>query len=402
MYPICLGFQQGVSWGRCWKDVPLDTCQFQDEPWFDVTMWGDTLSVHLNWDFNAAAFGGACTAQVSWNGQQVAADTSIKQITMMSTEVNGALVSDEAAAGLSDLEVTGGAVLKRPTVGDILLEIPSGFATCGYDPSCGVADYHKFDFSVANTHPTEERTLRLIISRQFYPGNGYPSWTRSTKQFAEITGMSAMIWGDQTTLEPIGLPHQISKQWHNDVPSEYSANTKKADGSVVNSHWWTVNIIVHLPPNFSKDLSLALAYEKYRGVQSWSHSQLSLIGWSESTNWLWEEAALGMSGENFVIDPLGENTQAAITDVRPKLFDGVWKGRLFLLLLATKKAHVLMLSILYQKTLEEEISGSFLMNLAPFDTRKRWYHKFAQVDLACLTPCIHPSRMTVLSRVRYK
>jgi hypothetical protein len=83
---------------------------------------------------------------------------------------------------------------------------------------------------------------------------------------------------------------------------------------------------MHLPPNFSKQLKLVLAYEKHRGVNAYSHSQLSTIGYSTTTNWLWEESALGSSGEHFVMDPLGEFTRATVTDVRPKLFEGQWKG----------------------------------------------------------------------------
>ena len=45
-----------------------------------------------------------------------------------------------------------------------------------------------------------------------------------------------------------------------------------------------------------------------------------------SDRWLWEESALGSSGENMCFDPLGTHTRAFVTDVRPKLFDGGWKG----------------------------------------------------------------------------
>jgi len=292
----------------------MSTCLVQEEAWFDITMWGDSLSVHLNWNWDASKLEGQCTATVNWDGVSVDAAASQKQISKVMTEVEGALVEGEEATGLNDLNVIGGSfVLKRGTVGDIVMEVPTNLATCRYDPSCGNANFHKVDFTVQNLHPTEVRTLRLTISRQF--NTRYPGFTQGTRGFAEITGFSAMIW-DQDTQEPIGLPHQISKNWHNQ-PSDYSANN--------NAHWWTVNILVHLPPNFSKDLSLALAYEKYRGVNAYSHSQLSTIGYSEKKAWLWEEAALGSSGENFVMDPLGEHTRAVITDVRAKLFDGTWK-----------------------------------------------------------------------------
>ena len=78
-----------------------------------------------------------------------------------------------------------------------------------------------------------------------------------------------------------------------------------------------------MPPNSTISLSLALNYERYGGLAAWSHAQLSIVGYSDK--WLWEQAALGTGGENFVMDPLGTHTRAFITDVRPKLFDGSWK-----------------------------------------------------------------------------
>ena len=82
-------------------------------------------------------------------------------------------------------------------------------------------------------------------------------------------------------------------------------------------------MLLRLPPNSSIALSLALSYERYGGVPAWSHAQLSIVGYSDK--WLWEQAALGTGGENICFDPLGTHTRSFITDLRPKLFDGVWK-----------------------------------------------------------------------------
>ena len=119
---------------------------------------------------------------------------------------------------------------------------------------------------------------------------------------------------------PCPCPHPLlrglnSKNWHTDSTAAYWAGF---DG-----YWWTANSLLRLPPSSTISLSLALSYERYGGVPAWSHAQLSIVGYSDK--WLWEQAALGSGGENICFDPLGSHTRAFITDVRPKLFDGLWK-----------------------------------------------------------------------------
>jgi hypothetical protein len=99
-------------------------------------MWGDSLSVHLNWNLNSALFDNHCTATVQWDGVRVSGDSN--QITSMMTEVSGSLVKGVDATGFADLKVTEGSEgtvrdgLKRPTVGDIVLEVPINLRRCQY------------------------------------------------------------------------------------------------------------------------------------------------------------------------------------------------------------------------------------------------------------------------------
>ena len=304
------------SWGKCYNVTTPPSCNIEDEPWFDITQWGDTISVILNWNFDTSLYGDDCNGTVTFNG--VTKDMNDSQIAMVLTEQNGNLVDgiDGVATGLTDLKVEStdsSLITTREKFGDFVLDVRQNLQSCGYNKDCGTVPHQTVNFSVENNHSTEERTLRLTISRNFDktgdgdigPGGG---------DFSEITGISAVIL-DQATNEPIGLPHQISKNWHvGSVETPYDAK----------NFWWTVNMIMHLPPSFSKNMTLVLAYEKYHEVSAFSHSQLSTIGYSFKHSWLWEQAALGSGGENFVMDPLGEHTRAVITDVRVKWFDGAW------------------------------------------------------------------------------
>ena len=71
-------------------------------------------------------------------------------------------------------------------------------------------------------------------------------------------------------------------------------------------------------------LEFTLVYNMYGGVPSFSNSQLSLIGYTDS--WVWYQAALGSLGENYCMDAIGSHSRSQITDVRVSLFDGFWTG----------------------------------------------------------------------------
>ena len=86
----------------------------------------------------------------------------------METEVSGSLVTGEVATGLPDVNVVSAAakwILKRPTVGDVVLEIPRTFASCGYDVACSNADYHTLPFTVQNTGSE----MRALSSSMMFP-----------------------------------------------------------------------------------------------------------------------------------------------------------------------------------------------------------------------------------------
>ncbi|CAN0018214.1 unnamed protein product, partial [Heterosigma akashiwo] len=161
---------------------------------------------------------------------------------------------------------------------------------------------------------------------------------------AEITGLSVVLFDDEGN--PTGVPLQISKNWHTGSTAAYWAG--------YNGYWWTVNLMLRLPPGASFSGQLGFSYQEYGGVPAFSHAQLSIVGYSDQ--WQWEESALGSGGENLCLDPLGSHTRAAITDVRPNLFDAKWKenvggGDWLVYFNGTG-------SFVYQRSLEHSISAA--------------------------------------------
>ena len=332
-YPKCVGFVQGSSWGKCHSICTAA----EPTMWMEVSAWGDSLSIRLKWDAPFAISDG-CVGEIKMS---VTSDDGTvagsRAITLGSTNqpVSGAEVSlhlevhpdDNQFKNVKDLsdasdtihkasvtmvpnqKYSNGHVLRRPATRDNIVEVPTNLPKCGYNKDCAKLPLMTIPIEIMNGHENELRTVRLVFSRKFQ--------TRSkillqSQPSAEITGFSAQLFSNGM---PTGIPCQISKNWH-------SGNTD-AEWAGFDGTWWAVNCLLRLPPNTKMKLSLGINYEKYGGVNAFSHAQLSIVGYSDK--WLWEEAALGTSGENICFDPLGSHTRAFITDVRPKLFDGQWK-----------------------------------------------------------------------------
>jgi len=344
-YTSCVGHQPGVQWGKCYdtgspngevcdsdygtiggscktQAFPIcnenskcskdpSTC-YLEPPWFDVTMWGDSIALHFHWAVTPGCSGTVqFEAEMDFKTVTHTADyeSNTRRINMLLTGQEGAstLYEDTGGGGLDNLQVTTSwAVTKRRDFGDVVVMAPKSIPTCDYSP-CR-AKFAKVDVTVANSNVSESQTVRLTLRRS---GAVTYDGTPTSRIGAEITGMNVMVL-DKNTQQPIGIPIHISKNWHDGKGS-----------SIYRGTWWTANLLFHLPPRYTLDLTFAIVYEQFKGIPAFSHAQLSIVGYS--TMWLWEEAALGTGGENFVMDPQGSHTRAVITDVRPKLFDGQWK-----------------------------------------------------------------------------
>ena len=121
-----------------------------------------------------------------------------------------------------------------------------------------------------------------------------------------ITG-TVMLLSDADSGRPLGIPVQISKNWH---------------GSSVNVHqgqWLRGSTMLTLQPGARQRIKLRLVYGYWGGAGTVSHSQLSLIGFK--ANWKWDQSALGAWGESLTYDPTQHLGGAFLDDIRPTFTD---------------------------------------------------------------------------------
>lgn len=144
-------------------------------------------------------------------------------------------------------------------------------------------------------NPTEERKMVRLQFEKTAGGMaqrvGFP-----------ITGVSAVLRDRDGN--PVGIPVQLSKNWHNDpLAGKYSGQ------------WFHGISQIPLPPETNLGLELTIAYGHWGGVPAASHAQLSLIGWGR--NQRWDQSALGSWGESICFEPDQIQGKATVTDVRP-------------------------------------------------------------------------------------
>jgi len=118
---------------------------------------------------------------------------------------------------------------------------------------------------------------------------------------SSITGGCAMFRDHRG--EPLGIPVQISKNWH--------------ETTAVNRHWYHFYAMPLLPAGGRHELEFTIARAKWGATFAASHAQLSLVGWG--THQQWEESALGCWGESITYDPDLTLGRSMIDDVRPFL-----------------------------------------------------------------------------------
>ena len=117
-----------------------------------------------------------------------------------------------------------------------------------------------------------------------------------------ITG-TVMLLCDADDGRPLGIPVQISKNWHNNVSTVHMGE------------WLRGSTMLTLEPGESRRFKLRVIYGYWGGAGTVSHAQLSLIGWN--CNWKWDESALGAWGESMTYDPTMHAGAAFMCDVRP-------------------------------------------------------------------------------------
>ena len=122
-----------------------------------------------------------------------------------------------------------------------------------------------------------------------------------------ITGVSAIL--RDLNGEPLGIPVQLSTNWHKQKPGFY------------NGRWFHGYSVVRLPPGETLEAELSIVYGHYGGLPAASHTQLSLIGYGG--NQQWDHSTMGAWGHSIAYDPEGVLNSTAITDVGALLVRGV-------------------------------------------------------------------------------
>jgi hypothetical protein len=116
-----------------------------------------------------------------------------------------------------------------------------------------------------------------------------------------ITGLSAIIRDSRGN--PVGLPVQISKNWHTKKPGRYKGP------------WYRGLTMLTVPARTTLNIEYVSVGAYFGGVPAASHAQLCLVGWGN--NQLWEEAAIGSWGESICFEPDQGQRGGSVLDTRP-------------------------------------------------------------------------------------
>lgn len=115
-----------------------------------------------------------------------------------------------------------------------------------------------------------------------------------------------MLLCDAIDGRPLGVPVQLSKNWH-----FQSDNRTVHDGA-----WLRGSVMLPLEAGESRWVKLRVVYGYWGGAGAVSHPQLSLIGYS-NRSWKWDESAMGCWGESMTYNPDKNTGEAFMCDIRP-------------------------------------------------------------------------------------
>ena len=169
------------------------------------------------------------------------------------------------------------------------------------------ADTHAFDIEVPAGGVNYPSAVNRVDEYLIEVTNPLSEATNVPLRFIQpspraITG-TVMFLCDADSGRPLGIPVQISKNWHTNISTVHQGS------------WLRGSTLLTLQAGASQRFKLRVVYGYWGGAGTVSHAQLSLIGWSK--NWKWDESALGAWGESMTYDPTGHAGAAFIDDVRP-------------------------------------------------------------------------------------
>ena len=122
-----------------------------------------------------------------------------------------------------------------------------------------------------------------------------------------VTGISSML--RDANGHPIGIPVQISKDWHT------SSSHPRYQGP-----WLHGLSMIDVPGNASLEVEYTSVNALWGGVPAAAHAQLSLVGYA--VNQQWDQSSMGSWGESITYDPDVNLNRSMIDDVRPLMVNG--------------------------------------------------------------------------------
>jgi hypothetical protein len=175
----------------------------------------------------------------------------------------------------------------------------NGMVTQSNDPATQNT-YDRLTFTLTNH---SDITVRVPV--QFVKEEPFP-----------VTGLSPFL-SDAETGEPIGVPVQLTKNWH--FYSVSGGTNRPWDDPARNWEgvWYHGYTLIEVPARQSVTYGYTCPFARYGNVFAVSHAQLCLVGWGGHQQW--ETAALGSFGENFCYDANQAWTQSFLGDICPAL-----------------------------------------------------------------------------------
>ncbi len=124
---------------------------------------------------------------------------------------------------------------------------------------------------------------------------------------------------------PLGIPVQISKNWHRTHIDADGDGSKETYVPIVHDGpWLRGSMLLALQAGETRRFKLRVIYGYWGGAGAISHAQLSLIGYGG--NWMWDESALGAWGESLTYDPTQHLGSAFLDDIRPTFTTPLYSG----------------------------------------------------------------------------
>lgn len=248
----------------------------------------------------AANAANAANAAITVPGAQISQDTSLRLSFFIVPETATADVIREDQV---KIEAQGIAPYSHAVAADYdaergLFWLPLPGLTEHWDLATNRDLMERVKLSITNSTDTTQH-VPLVFSKD---GN-----------FAGITGMTPILRDKHG--QPLGIPVQISKNWHSTQGKTF----------LYQGPWFQGYTVLTVEPHSTFECELTIAYAQWGGVPAASHGQLCLIGYGG--NQLWDQAAIGSFGETITYDPDVNLGRSIIDDVRPLMVESMGGGK---------------------------------------------------------------------------